>query len=374
MQKHRFLFESLEIVNNNPVSLSFQNKDGKIPPTIQQSGKEVYMITASSLRGGLRRRVFLNHYFRVAKAQPGFQVSSEDYRLFCLGGVRGSGAAPQPNPLVVQEVRQRFPLLSIFGFNTPFFMAGHLAMGIMTSEQPVTKYETLPIIRRSMLTDRSVPPQSINDWGRADADQQANRYRSQAERVLKDMERQAKRRGGDVSKLLTAASEQFGQQFADVEAFKAFVSEIKTKMVSAGQADVSEANLQEVGIIPPGESMRHMIDLGQAAGLSSMAVGMFLAGWHDKYKIDPVTGGLASRGCGGYLRASYVVKRYNADKEEYEPDCTLTQVPYEGIRIEGNHATLKDCWNEWIEADPMQFSLSWADLRDFVAGSLAGAA
>lgn len=374
MEKHRFLFESSSIVNNSPVSLSFQNKDSKIPPTIQQGGKEVYMITASSVRGALRRRVFFNHFFRVAKMNPGFQVSSEDYRLFTLGGVRGSGAAPQPNPLIVEEVRQRFPLLSVFGFNTPFFMGGHLAMGMMTGEQPVLKYETLPIIRRSMLTDRSLPPQTINDWDRANADQQANRLRSQADRTMKEMERQAKRRGGDVTKLLASASEQFGQPFADVESFKTFVAELKAKMVSAGQADVSEANLQEAGIIPPGQSMRHMIDLGQAAGLSPVAIGMFLAGWHDRYKIDPVTGGLASRGCGGYLQGQYTVKRYNPETEQYEADCTLVQIPYEGIRIEGNHSRLADCWQEWDESDPMQYSLAWTDLRDFVDNSFRGAA
>lgn len=384
--KLRFLFEGIAIPTA-PVHISIPNRDETKPPLIFANGQECYLITATGLRGGIRRYC-AKHLLRMwRKAGLITALQADILRLLMIGGVKDDRTSRAINPVERELIRNLYPLIDVFGAGDPIFIGGTLFMGLMISSEVVRTSRgagwlvdpatTLPIVRRPILNDPTLSPSDITNPETLLTDAAANRRRSQVENALATWGKLDKRTGRRAAeplsprdlRTLAAAKEVIKTEakaskeltFAEAEQF--FAS-LKVEMSAAGQKTNSEQTLHSFGVIPTGTQMNHKLELHFT---TPAGVGLFMAGWHDKTCFDPVTGGLVARGCGGFLESNYIVKR----QEDYDwiDDCTLVIKPNYGIEFHNaEHSVLKAMYQQWQEIDIARFAYDIAGLNRIING------
>lgn len=373
VSKYRFHFKSESIIPAAPIVESFPapRKTGDAP-LITFGNERYYLYTASAFRGKTRRRVFKNIANKLQAVRPEFRFSSADMRLMVIGGVKSSGRSEHLAPAKSEQVRKLRPDLEIYGMNDPTFMGGCLAAGLTTSIAPAPERadsdSTIPIIRRSLLTDRILQDIELSDKGSMEELSGLNHQRSKVEEAIKRLSRlerkgeRSSREDRDYTQALATVSEVAGYQITTVDEAEVFIKQMKDRMKEEGHSDVSEANIQTAFPIPGQTPMRNEMYLNQ---ISMEGAGLFLWGWHDAWCFDPAIGGMSARGAGGYLTSVYTVER----QEGYEwiADCTLRIVPDTGIEFIGaTGSNLLEAFELWRDIDITQYDFTFNALKTFI--------
>lgn len=383
----RFMFEG-EIMPSAPVHLSFPDRGDKSePPTIIMNGTKHYMITGTSVRGGLRRYGAKN-ILRKQRQQHNdgtMAFTSETARVLMIGGVKGSDDSAHLTPVQIQKIREKNPQLDVFGMGDPLMMRGTFLCGFVVSDDEVHRRvafgdreviepaTTLPIVRRSLLRDGSLNLGDIADPETMMDDAKANRRRSQITNAIKVWNQKDRKKGRretltardlsqitEAKEVLKRETDQTFETVADAQHYLDTV--VLPAMRAAGQKDVSEQNLQSVSFIPAGTLMRHRMELHHT---TRAGVGLFLWALHDKYVFEPTIGGMSARGCGGYLSSTYTVRRQEG--YEWVNDCTLMVEPDHGISFENaDNSELRKCFEEWDNADIRQYNFDFDYLRRLI--------
>jgi hypothetical protein len=383
----RFAFDG-EVIPTAPIHLSFPDRGDKSePPMIIMNGTKHYMVTGTSVRGGLRRYAAKN-ILRKQRQQHNdgsIAFTSETARVLMIGGVKGSDDSAHLTPLQIQKIREKNPQLDVFGMGDPLMMRGTFLCGFMVSDEEVYRRihfnaeavepaTTLPIIRRSLLRDGSLSVGDIADPETMMDDAKANRRRSQIANAIKTwgrLDRKQSKREQLTTRDMTNLTEakdilkrETGEDFKTVaDAQHHLETVVIPAMRAAGQKDVSEQNLQSVSFIPAGTVLRHRMELHHT---TRAGVGLFLWAWHDKYMFDPVIGGMAARGCGGYCTMRYLVRRQHG--YDWVNDCTMIVEPDKGVTFENaDNSELKACFQEWQSADIRKYSFDFEYLRKLIA-------
>ena len=386
-QTLRFAFDG-EVVPTAPIHLSFPDRGDKSePPMIIMNGAKHYMVTGTSVRGGLRRQAAKNILNKQRKQRNDNRIAftSETARVLMIGGVKGSDDSAHLTPQLIQRIREKNPQLDLFGMGDPLMMRGTLLCGFMVSDEEVFRRlygnsegieptTTLPIVRRSLLRDGSLELGDIADPETMMDDAKANRRRSQITTAIKQWTRlerkQAKKEQLTARELaaITEAKETLKREteidFETVaDAQHHLDSVVLPAMRAAGQKDVSEQNLQSVSFIPAGMMLRHRMELYHS---TRAAVGLFIWALHDKYVFNPVIGGMSARGCGGYCSSRYTVRRQNG--YEWVNDCTLVIEPDVGVKFENDrNSELRKCYEEWDSANVNNYNFDFEYLRKLIA-------
>jgi hypothetical protein len=373
----RYRFKSTSIVCAAPVVMSYpQPRRPGEAPVMEFGGQKHYMISSSSFRGKIRRYVFKNIFNKLRAVNPEISFSSADARLMVLGGVKGSGKTDHLSPQKALEVRRRRPDLEIFGGNDPSFISGCLQSGMTMSVQPaperVDPDTTIPIVRRTLLTDSILSEVKISDAGSMDELQELNQQRAKltdAINKLKRLERKARtpREQRDFEGHWALVSGMMGRPVTDIGEAEQFLSNMRESMKAEGHSDVSERNVQFAPTIPGGSELQQVMYLNY---ISELGAGLFLWGWHDAYVFDPTIGGLASRGAGGYLTSVYAVERQEG--YNWVPDCTLRVEPDVGLSFHAGvqpleQSKLKQSFDAWRDVDISGYDFTFNGLKAFIA-------
>lgn len=378
----RVKFETSDTVNLLPFSSA--NPDlpkGEVP--YMPYGDELrYAIYGTLQKSGIRRAGLKVVVAQKRKLDPTYKMDIDTLRLGAIGGVKGSGASAHPNPAILEEVRRLNPHLELFGSGAPAMTGGCVIMGIMTSATKIRatpnnfgkiefdKNTRLPIIRRSLLNDPSVNVNDIADPEKMMGDAVQNRKRSQATkdietwRKLEIKQRKEPLKGRDQGLLTTAKAnltEHFGTAFERIEDAIAALEAFKSGMVAGGTADVAEANLHSVVVVPANTVWRHTFELHHP---SMTAIGLFMEAWNHKTTFNPYIGGNIARGCGGYLHGTYEVSRQENDNAEWVHDCHVEVRPDEGVIVTGsNDSLIHDAWQAWKTVDITKYVFDFAEIQ-----------
>lgn len=376
----RIISQSIRTTEPTAISFPHPRKPGE-PPLIMCGGSPHYMITASSFRGKLRRWGMKRVINMMQAVDPDCRITSADLRSMVLGGVKGSGKTDYLTPEQAVEVRRRRPDIEVFGINDPTFMEGCLDVGMFTSSDPAPNIHapetSFPIVRRTLLTDPILKDigHLITDLDSMNTLRESNRKRSQLTDALEKVRRLSRkktlgqREKNEHDLLMKKIATLIGKEEATPEEAESFLETFRQTMRAEGQSDVSEANIQTVYAIPPGTEMRQHIHLNW---VSNMGMGYFLNCWDDAWKFDPAIGGLAARGAGGYLHATYRVDRQNADGDWIE-DCGLSVVPDIGVTFTGSNEDIQNsqaltAFEAWQNADISQYDFSFEALKNYISG------
>ena len=382
----RFWFQAQKVVATAPVFVSYPDpRPSGLPSCIYHYGDIYYAIMATLLRGGGRRACVKIIFNALQQRNPGFKFDSKTARLGILGGVKGTEQAKYLDPQTLQEIRELFVLLDVYGAGDPIMFGGTLGMGIMISKTPILKSATtdygkmiveatttLPIIRRTILSDSTLSSADISDPEVLLEDADVNRRRSRLENAVKlwlKLERKHIKNGlspredrqlQDAKDLLSTEA---GQQLISHDDAQTFVDTMKRDMEKAGKKTVSEGIPHSMPFIPAGTEFNHEFHLFHT---TTMGSGLFMAGWNYKYLFNPIFGGMFARGGGGFLECEYNVLR-QLDDGQWVSDCTVIAKPNFGVKIEnGANSALQDAWKQWREADITKFKFSFAELNRIV--------
>jgi len=139
-------------------------------------------------------------------------------------------------------------------------------------------------------------------------------------------------------------------------------------MREGGHSDVSDANLQSIAVIPAGVIFDHKFYL---PNITRAGAGLLLTAWHNNMIINPVIGGLAARGCGGYITATYKVQR-RVDLTWID-DCTVTSTPDTGLTFTNDSdSEVRRLLDEWEGVDIRQFEFAYGALLKVIRGEPKG--
>ena len=383
-EKLRFAFDGVA-VPEAPIHLSFPDpRDKGEPSCIISHGTRRYMVTATTLRGGYRRYAAKN-ILAMRRRQENTPVSftSETARVLLIGGVKGSGDSAHLTPEQLQQIRTNNPLLDVFGMGDPVMFGGTLFMGFMISDQEIhtkAQYDkvtvdpetTLPIIRRSLLTDPTLSMSDISDPETMMGDAAANRRRSQITTAVKLWERLSRkqtrntlstREAKQVADAKETIKRETDQEFETAdEARHHLDTVVLVQMRAEGRKDVSEQNIQSTAFIPAGVQFSHKMELHNT---TRPGVGLFLHAMHDKYCFNPIIGGLAARGCGGYPTFTYNVRRQEG--YTWHNDCTLVIRPNTGLEFSNDRdSVLKQAFDEWESIDIKKYHFDYDYLKGII--------
>ena len=379
-ERFRFLFEATELTNRAPITISIPDRDKTRAPSIYYYGEEHFLGTASSWRGGVRRYCAKNILAHQRKLNQKKSMTRDTARLLTIGGVKGGAEARYLSPTEIVMVRDKNPQIDVFGAGDPCFIAGTFYCGLLISQDGVktrsprdTRVDplsTLPIVRRAMLNDDTFRADDLSDPESLIKDAAANRKRSQINNLLEDWRKMERRtKGRQPSQADTRALDEIKTKLADLaerpfttaDEAETYLEAFKNQMLAEGGRDVSEANLQQTPIIPPGTKFTHSMELNRT---TRAGVGLFLNGWHDKYCFNPVFGGQAARGCGGYLSSTYKVKRQVG--YDWVTDCVIKVEPNEGIDFSDKNSVLYACFKEWQSVNIADYQFDFEALQQII--------
>jgi len=362
-------------VNGRQVSISLPNDQNGV--VITWGSAEHWNIRGSSLRGGWRHSCSHRVFQRLRRHDPSFTMSTETARLLTLGGVKSSGASKLMTPLQIAKAKRLNPLIEMLGCNDPAFFAGHTYVAHMISEDPIDRSRNsrpynlqvvrTPLSRGPFTADDLSDPERIDEFG------EANRYRSQLDGLSKRATlveaRLARKPDAKLSKdrdeIFAALKELTGQEFATALEVKEYLEQELEKMRKRGHSTVSEQTIpigQEV--IPIGVNMQHSVRI---VGASRIGCGLLLDGISNKQFCNPVVGGRANAGCGGWITADYTVRRIDGDA--WVDDCVISLKPEQHIEFhDAEHSMLRECVEEWRDCDIRDYDFTYERLQQ-IAGN-----
>lgn len=368
-------------VNDAQISISSPDQPRGEPPIVISHGLKKYKVSASTLRGRLRRQVAVEIWEKLRASDPDFKYTVDEARLAISGGVKGSDASVHLSPRQAETIRAMRPDLDTFGMSDPVFFGGRLNMGHMISQQQAL-YENgkpapstiLPIVRRALVNDSLVTPDFVSNPERLTEYAAMNRDRSKLEMAIKSLRRletrasRTEKEDATYTATLQEVSREIGIPFANSSEVEGYLSQFKTTMREGGHSDVSDANLQSIAVIPAGVIFDHKFYL---PNITRAGAGLFLTAWHNNMIANPVIGGLAARGCGGYITATYKVQRRVGG--EWQDDCTVTSTPDVGFTYSNDaNSEMRRLIDEWGSADNRRFQFSYAALLNVIRGEPRG--
>ena len=370
-----FSFEG-EALNSRQVSITLPNDQNGV--VTLWGNAEYWNIRSSSLRGNWRHACSEQVFQRLAKATPGYKISTATARLLTLGGVKSSGSSKLMTPIQIDRAKAQNPLIEMLGCNDPAFFAGALYCSHMRSENPIDRDRSnarayyLQVVRRPLshgpftVHDLS-DPESIAEFS------EANRFRSQLDgfaKLTRRLEGQlARKPDAKLQKSLETAYAELQKltkrTFTSAVEVQEFLDEELASMRAAGHSTVSEQTIptgQEV--IPSGTRMTHSLHI---MGASRLACGMFIDGMSSRSFRRPFIGGRAASGCGGYISYKYKVTRMDGD--ERVDDCTIELIPEQHVKFhDAEHSVLKESFDEWRECDVTKFDFTYEGLQSIANG------
>ena len=368
-------------VNDAQISISSPDQPRNEPPMTISYGVRKYKVASSTLRGRWRRQIAVEVYDKLREIDPNFKYTVDEARLAISGGVKGSDASVHLNPRQTETIRAMRPDLDALGMSDPVFFGGRLNMGHMISQQPAL-YENgkpapstiLPIVRRALVNDTLVTTDFVSDLEKLTEYAAMNRERSKLEATIKTLRRlegRATRTPKEEATYRTTLDElgaEIGIPFANAGEVDGYLSQFKTTMREGGHSDVSDANLQSIAVIPAGVIFDHKFYL---PNITRAGAGLLLTEWHNNMIINPVIGGLAARGCGGYITATYKVQR-RVDLTWID-DCTVTSTPDTGLTFTNDSdSEVRRLLDEWEGVDIRQFEFAYGALLKVIRGEPKG--
>jgi hypothetical protein len=158
---------------------------------------------------------------------------------------------------------------------------------------------------------------------------------------------------------------EIGIKFTNSAEVISYFNQFKNTMKEGGHSDVSDANLQSTGVIPAGVTFDHKFAL---PNITRAGAGLLLTAWHHKMILNPVIGGLAARGCGGYITSIYKVQRRVGFT--WVDDCTMTSAPDVGLTFsDDRQSEVRRVIDEWAATNASQFDFSYEALLKVIRGS-----
>jgi hypothetical protein len=378
-KRYRVFFVSDNMTNTVPFHLSKNNRDKADPPSTTFFGEERYDVSSTTTRAGIRRHGLRDAVNKRRKTSPKYQIDSETLRIFGIGGVKGKDASIVPTPQQIQTVREKAPLLEVFGMGDPFMFGGTLFMGAMISKNAVVRGKdgkpdpmtTIPFVRRSLLTDNTFSLDEISDPQTMKDQAIFNRKRSQIEQAI-DTWRKAetnKRKAApvmarEIDKQKVILLQETGKEFRTPDDAKTELDRIEAEGTALGFKTVSELMPLVIAVAPAGTPFDHRIVLNNT---SLIGIGAFMSAWSNKNLFDPIMGGNAARGAGGLFRGSYDVFVQDDDGKMI-PDCRIHINPYEPITIDNVVGDiLTTAMKAWAEADITEYCYTFKDLMKLIS-------
>ena len=366
-------------VNSRQISIILPNDPNGVIG--YRGNSEFWNVRGNSIRGGWRDATSNVIMRSLRKVDPNTKVSTDTARLLTKGGVKSSGSSRQMTPGQIEQAKAMNPQIEMFGGSEPAFFGGHTYVSHMMSEQPIDRSNgrryhlqvvRTPLARSSFTLDDLSDPEKIAEQS------EANRYRSQVFTLHKQVAGlEAKLAKKPADKKLTAQLAQAmtdlktvtDKDFKDANEVREFLDALLVTMQKRGQSTVSEQTIpvgQEV--IPIGTLMNHSFHFH---GASPIGCGMLIDGISHKSFLNPVVGGRAAAGCGGWIKSRYDVKRVEGNK--FVDDCTIELIPEHHIIFHGaEHSRLKACHEEWLQCDIRQFDFTFEGLQRIAGnGSVA---
>ncbi len=380
--RHSFSLQG-RAVNARQISVSLPNdQNGVIMPW---GNAEHWNVRGATIRGGWRHAATQVILKRQRRLTPGYRISTDTARLLDLGGVKSSGASKLMTPLQIQRAKHLNPFIEMLGCNDPAFFAGHTYVSHMLSEDPIdrsrNKKYNLQVVRRPLAhsgftADDLTDPERIAEFG------EINRYRSQLENLSKRVAglegRMTRKPDPKTKKDLDAAYTELymltSQEFTTPGEVQDFVEAALADMRTKGFSTVSEQTIpvgQEV--IPIGTTMLHSAHM---IGASTLGCGLLIGGISHKMFLNPIVGGRAAAGCGGWITTEYTVKRIETDPntgtDRWVDDCMLHLIPEHHVEFhDAAHSRLKACYEEWLACDIGQFDFTYEGLQRIANGNEA---
>lgn len=380
---HAFWFQG-RAVNSRQVAISLPNDQNGV--VMNWGNAEHWNIRGATIRGGWRHSCSHLVLERCKTHDDSFKMSTDTARLLALGGVKSSGSSKLMTPLQIERAKRMNPLIEIFGCNEPAFFAGHSYVAHMLSEDPIDRSRNnrynLQVVRRPLphsgfnLADLS-DPERIAEFG------EANRFRSQLETMSKrivSLESRLSRKADeklkkDLEGVYAELEKLTGKKFTSSGEVREFVQQSLQDMRDKGHSTVSEQTIP-VGqdVIPIGTSMLHTVHV---IGASNVGCGLLIDGISRKMFRNPIIGGRAASGCGGWVTTEYTVKRIDRvplgnDKwiDQWVDDCSLVLTPEQHVEFhDAAHSKLKACHEEWLDCDISRFDFSYEALQRIANGN-----
>ncbi|CAM3864699.1 hypothetical protein VRRI112168_03770 [Vreelandella rituensis] len=267
-----------------------KNQPTPVPHTQTALGKRL-MFPSTGIRGTLRRRVRDVVRDRVIELTGNPQPFDLDtHFLLALGGIKGAGEEDKTSVMRIHEVRQKNPLLNLFGAGdagTIGFLEGRLGMGNAICDDAME-----PVIFSGA---RSDDVYRDPDQARflSDADLLQLSERSMGNRELSRLKADLRKRNSDIYGALSRNADDAEVQAIreDVANIEAQMNEVREESGSKNSVGMPLAGWQA---IPQGAVMSHRMIVRRA---SDVDMGLLLAGL-DAWSLEPIIGAHVANGNG----------------------------------------------------------------------------
>lgn len=240
------------------------------------------VIPATALKSALRRAAAT----RLLRNKT--NITSRLAEICTVGGIKHKGSTGT-NPRVVAEMRNRFPLLAIFGAAVPHFIGGFNSS--MAVPREVFKLGQQAIIRKDVLSEISPITDAIEagDFARAMLERESIKETKKAVKAQEETKKAAK----EAKKAANGAK----KTSSEVE-----VEEVEDNLNSA-------QTLHGFHYIPQNIEFNHTI----SGDFTDVEIGMLIHTFKEFAKSNTKLGGQAGRGFGGAISFEYDVTAFDGD-------------------------------------------------------------
>lgn len=333
---------------NSPEGSRGPNKEQmlqRLPINIGGGFIEVPIIPASTIRGKLRRaaaRVLLDRF-----EQAGEKVTFNDWLLWSVGGVKGSGGE-DIDPRERAEIIAKSAMLSVFGAgDSPArSMVGaslHVAPGIPTQEvRPIVLKGARAHEDKNPLLVSILPPEEMDKVSILIA---ANRDRSKLANRVKAQVRVLKKASIDKAKGKPSKTDD------EMQTLETEITDLKRQLDEAIEAQKLVGSDTAIGrplpgyeVLPGGLEIPHTM---QVTLQPREYIGFALEALAE-FAIDPVIGAHVSDGCGRIAgRYDAFVRRGRDRQVQHVGKISFGDM--EGLQVEGEW--LEECCRAWADLD-----------------------
>lgn len=275
---------------------------------------------ASGIRGALRRCAV-----DVLYAQNGKGWDLDQFRMLSIGGVKGSGSEASFNLKKARELREKIPLLSLFGNASD--MGQSWTKGTLSVGHAIPETALQPIIITGTRKDdvRSDPIKVIN-YLSSDAVESLT-DKANHERRLSATRAELKGKKKELAIAKKADKAQVSVIQAEIDILEKEIA----KYTDNGNDVSVQMPLDGYECIPPHTRLKHRFILRNA---NEAEVGLFLAALR-LFAMDPQLGAHANHDC-GTVRGLWQVKMRNSTAEPYSFIGDMTVQPFDALSFRGD--------------------------------------
>jgi len=266
---------------------------------------------AAAIRRALRNAA-RNYTAQINGQKWGLDV----HRYLTIGGVKGSDKEGIINPAETEILRQRLPIISLFGASSDLgnpWVAGKLAVSHAIPDEPIaptiiTGVRSDPI-KRDTSEIQYLDDETVASYKTIAANE---REYTTLNRELKELNTKAKISRNDEYQGRIAELENLLQELR-----KSVNSDVSVGMPLAGYE-----------VIPPGVPLKQNIRLTNA---TTEEIGLLFKALKG-FACHPVLGAHYAQGC-GFVKCRWTVKKLNTNTASYETIGTLSITPLEGLMM-----------------------------------------